>query len=107
MATGILEMVYVQYERTWPCWGTGAGAASECQELLSFFFLSTPNKRRNCIQADGDRESNCVTRLVCRTWFRCYVAETAALILNLRQADPHQLVDGRGDSRGQGPSLRW
>lgn len=37
MATGILEMVYVQYERTWPCWGTGAGAASECQELLSFF----------------------------------------------------------------------
>ena len=37
VATGILEMVYVQYERTWPCWGTRAGAASECQELLSFF----------------------------------------------------------------------
>ena len=55
------------------------------------------NKQRNCIQADGDRKINCVTRLVCRTWFWYYVAEMAALILNLRQADPYRLVDGRGD----------
>ena len=109
-ATGILEMVYVQYERTWPFWGPGAGgqgAASECQKLLSFFFFSVLDKPRNCIQADGDRKINCVTRLVCRTWFRYHVAEMADLILNLRQADPHRLVDGRGNTRGQGPSLRW
>lgn len=77
--------------------GPGWGAASECQELLSFFFFSVLNKQRNCIQADGDRKINCVTRLVCRTWFWYYVAEMAALILNLRQADPYRLVDGRGD----------
>lgn len=39
--------------------GLGQGAASECQELLSFFFFSVLNKRRNCIQADGDCEINC------------------------------------------------
>ena len=39
--------------------GLGQGAASECQELLSFFFFLVLNKRRNCIQADGDCEINC------------------------------------------------
>lgn len=83
--------------------GGGQGAASECQKLLSFFFFSVLDKQRNCIQADGDREINCVTRLVCRTWFRYHVAEMADLILNLRQADPHRLVDGQGKYKGPGP----